>query len=370
MIETLKKLDKKFLIIAGCLIILPILLIIFLAIIQGCSNRKTSYNSYENKMVTAAKKYFNDNDLLPKNESETSSVTLDTLIDRKYIKTTEKLLDETCSGSVTVRNNGSSIESNNGGFLNYTYDLKCEKYSTVHLIDKLKESITTEGSGLYLVGEDYIFKGDTPKNYITFYDKNYRIMSIDKDGIIKLIRDESEINSKVWDNKYNTEAKASYGKTIYKDSAILKTLISDYQNKKKISPKAKEHIVAYDSCIGKRNSKDYSINKELDCSEVLEKQVISLVNVSDYAMASLDPECDSIASKSCRNYNYLSSKSLSTWTLNSILDNTYETIYLSSGYYRIENASMYNTYNIVIYIDGNELYTTGIGTSENPYVIK
>ena len=48
MLEALKKLDKKFLIIAGCIILLPILIIIFLAIIQGC-NRNITYENYEQK---------------------------------------------------------------------------------------------------------------------------------------------------------------------------------------------------------------------------------------------------------------------------------------------------------------------------------
>lgn len=371
MIDTLKKLDRKFLIIVGCIIILPILLIIFLAIIQGCSNKKMNYSSYEKKMVTAAQKYFKDNNLLPMSESDTRTVKLEKLVEDKYIKSTKKALkDETCEGSVTVRRNGISIDENNEGYLNYIYDLKCEDYSTVHLIDKLKENVVTSDSGLYAYDGGYIFKGDKPNNYITFYDNNYRIMSIDKNGIIKLIKETAEPTSRIWDNKYNTEVNYSYGKTIYKDSSILNSLINDYKNRKKINDSARSHVVAYDSCIGKRKSTDYTISKELDCSEVLEKQVISMINTSDYAMASLDSECNSVKSRSCNNYNYLKNVVLSTWTMNSILDNTYQAIYISGGILNFDNANLYNEYNIVIYIDGNELYTTGIGTSTNPYIIK
>lgn len=371
MINALKKLDKKFLIIAGALIIIPILLIIFLVIIQGCSNRKMNYDSYENKMIAAAKTYFKKNDMIPTEEAKTAKVTLAELVENKSIKAPKKALkDETCTGSVTVRRNGSSIEKNDGGFLNYTVDLKCKDYSTTHLVDKLKENIVTSESGLYKENNTYIFKGDSPKNYINFFGIDYRIMSIDENGILKLVKTESESASRIWDNKYNTEVNHTYGKNIYKDSEILKYLKNDYFDPKKINKKSREHIVAYNSCIGKRSSKDYTISKEIDCSEVLENQVISLINVSDYANASTDPDCKSVNSMSCNNYNYLYLSASLTWTLNPISDNTYQVIYLSNGMMRIENASYYNEYNIVIYIDGNELYTEGSGTKEKPYIIK
>lgn len=371
MINALKKLDRKFLIIVGALIIIPIVLIIFLAIIQGCSNRKMKYDAYENKMIAVAKTYFKKNDMVPTKEAQTAKVTLDELVKNKSIKTPKKALkDETCTGSVTVRRNGSIVEQNEGGFLNYTVDLKCKDYSTTHLVDKLKENVVTSDSGLYKVNDTYIFKGDRPKNYITFFGNNYRIMSIDSNGILKLVREESELTSRIWDNKFNTEANHSYGKNIYRDSEILKYLLMDYVNNNKINKKAREHVVAYNSCIGKRSSKDYTISKDIDCTEVLENQVISLMNVSDYASASTDPDCKSVNSMACNNYNYLYRIAHSTWTLNPITDNTYQVIYLSNGMMRIENANYYNDYNIVIYIDGNELYTEGSGTKEKPYIIK
>lgn len=371
MVDALKKMDKKFLIIIGCIILIPILLLIFLAIIQGCGNRKITYEKYESKMITATEKYIKDKDMQPQDESETVTVTLSQLVEGEYIKTTEKLLDDsTCDGSVTVRRNGSSIETNEGGYLNYTVDLKCDNHSTVHLVDKLLENVVTSESGLYKIEDGYVFKGDKVKNYITFFGQDYRIMSVDENGILKLVKAESEINSRIWDNKYNTEIGYSYGKNIYKDSDILTQLLSDYNNVKKISTDAKKHVVAYDSCIGKRSSTDYSINKKIDCSDVLEKQVISLINVSDYAMASTDPDCNSIKSRACKNYNYLSDISLSGWTLNSLTDNTYEIFYLSDGLIEITNANSYVEYSIVIYIDGNELYTSGNGTSTDPYIIK
>lgn len=366
----LKKLDKKFLIMAGGIILLPILIIIFLAIIQGCSGGVSTHEEYEQKMISSATKYFKDKKKEPSEEGETATVKLDKLVSEGYIKSTEKLLGDTsCKGEVKVRRNGASVEINDGGFLNYTVDLVCDKYETTHLIDKITEEIVTSESGLYQVGEELIFKGDKVKNYISIYDFTYRIVSVDKDGILKLVRTEPEIASRLWDNKYNVEVNYSYGINLYKDSSILTYLMKDYENAKKVNKKTKQIIVAYDVCIGRRSSADYSISKEVDCSEKLEKQVISMLNASDFAMASADPNCNSVIAKSCKNYNYLSKIATSTWTMNASSENTYEVFFISNGLLEHQNANVYNEYNTVIYIDGDELYTTGEGTATKPYII-
>ena len=185
---------------------------------------------------------------------------------------------------------------------------------------------------------------------------------------IKLIKSEPEPTSRIWDNKYNIDANAAYGKTIYKDSIILSYLTEDYKNGKKISKNARAHVVAQDVCIGKRNANDYTISKNIDCSEILENQVISLINVSDYAMASADPDCKYTNSKSCRNYNYLANLP-NTWTLTANSKNTYE-VYKISNYVYSSNAEYDAQPQFVITISADALYNSGDGTEDNPYIIK
>ena len=76
MVDAIKKMDKKFLIMVGAIIVIPIVIIILLAIIQGCGNRKVSYEKYEDKMVQAATKYFKSKGN-PKNESEIKTLQKD-----------------------------------------------------------------------------------------------------------------------------------------------------------------------------------------------------------------------------------------------------------------------------------------------------
>lgn len=368
MVQVLKRMDKKFLIIVGCIICMPILLIIVLALIQGC-NQKISYDKYEEKMILALEKYIKDKDKAPELEGEVFSISLSKLVEKEYIKTPEKLLgDETCEGTVSVRNNGVSVEGKDG-YLNYTVDLECKDYTTTHLVDKLMENLSTEGDGLYQVGEEYIFKGSKVNNYILFSQIPYRIMSIDKDGILKLIKIDPETPSKMWDNKFNVETNRYSGINIFKDSSMFAYLIEAYNNTKRISKDMKKHLVAYDICIGKRSNLDNTISKEVDCSLKMEKQIISLVNISDYALASLDPNCVNLRSRSCNNYNYLRNVVSSTWTLNSSSDNTYDVMYISDGLMEVQNARYTEQYNLVVYVDGNELYTSGNGTAESPYLL-
>ena len=368
MVEALKKIDKKILIIAGCIILLPILLIVFLAIFQGCSNSKLTYEEYENKMISIMEEYIKDKQ--PKNEGETVTVMLSDLVKDGYIKSPEKLMnDNTCEGSVTARRNGSLIEENNGGYINYTVDLECDNYKTETIKSSLLKQLTTSGSGLHKQGNDYVFKGDDVDNYITFYDSQYRIIKMDSNGFLKLVKVERGAMTEYWDNKYNTEVNNSYGKNIYADSSILKKLLSEYSDGKNISEQAKRHIVAHDICIDSRDVSNVAINPEKVCSHVLKNQLVSLIDVIDYANASLDSECNSISSMSCNNYNYLHALNLRTWTLNAVANNTYEVYYLGSGIVRSQRASKYDSYNMVIYIDGNEK-AVGQGKENLPYVIK
>ena len=370
MFRALKTISKKVLLLIIAIICLPIVILITIAIFQSCNN-KTSYSGYESRMILSAKKYFKEKNLIPEKANESSKVLLKTLVSYGYIKSPEDLLgDSSCDGSVTVRKNGIVSNEAKSGKLNYTVELKCKDYNSNTLKYYMMKDLTENDSGLYRDGSYYVYKGDMPNNYLRFYNTMYRIMEVDSNNIVKLIKNESELATVKWDNKYNSSVDASYGKSIYKDSAILKLLIKNYNNKKIVSPSSHDHIVSYDVCIGKRSSADNSISRELDCSETLPQQYITLINLSDYARASLDPECNSISSKSCKNYNYLYNVIPESWTLNATTNNTYQVFYLSSSMPYLENANEHHSYNIVIYIDGNEIVKSGNGTLNNPYVIE
>lgn len=361
MIEALKRLDRKFLILIICLILIPLLLIVFLVIAQGCSNKKVNYSKYEFKMKSAAKKRLTELDMMPQEEGDYVLVELDTLVENSYIESPGKSIgDDTCTGYVSVRKTSG---------INYVSVLRCDNYKTNTLKNTLLNDLTESGDGLYETDDGYVYRGLNVNNFIKLGSLTFRIISIDNKGVIKLYNTDSEPIHMYWDNKYNIETNTSYGINIYKDSYILETLNKAYETNSKIK-KIKTHMISNDVCVYAKSKSDRFLDKST-CYEVLENQYITLLSLDDFMNASLDPNCIDLYSKSCKNYNYLGrSGSVYTWTKDILKDNSYQVYYLSNGIPAVENANTYENYNIVIFIDGDEMITTGIGTKKEPYVIK
>ena len=379
------KLNKKFLIVLGGIVGATFLIIIVVAVFRACNRKTNNYSSVEKKMVEAARKYYRKNEDKKPDVSENTSITATELASDGFMKPlSEILIDSSCIGTVSVYNNGGQYQ--------LIPDLKCAEYETVHLADKIiKDNLVTSStdydenteseekdnsnteyvskdypSGLYNVDDMYVFKGKDPKNYVQFAKTLWRIIDIDSNGVMRVIKKDAESKQLRWDTKFNSEVNRNYGINDYKNSLILEELNNVYN---KLKDKTKVHFVPFDVCVGKRDSKDLSIDRSVDCSALLEKQYISLINVVDFARASLDENCDSVLSGSCRNYNYLSSVASQTWTTTTLSNNTYKVIYISSGIATSLEARTSASYNRVIALNGKELYNKGSGTLEDPYII-
>lgn len=361
MMDTLKKMDKKFLITVGCLIAFPLLIIIILMILRGCSGGM-SYEKYQSNMVSEAKKYFKYHDLLPSVEGKEQIVTLDDLVVDGFKSPEKALKDNTCTGSVTVK-------KNNKYYLYIPY-LECKDYTTKYISDKLTKNIVTKESGLYKIGNEYVYKGNKVDNYVKFFDTLYRIVKIDDNGNIWMIKNDRQDDQISWDTKYNVEADDSVGINDYYNSSIYDQLWKDYnKNDKFMSDDVRTHMVAHNVCLDKKKMDDKSIEKNT-CSDVLEGQYISLPTLYDYALATYDENCKQIGDGACSNYNYLEDTITSTWTNNASADDTFSVYYMASSYVDAQQAYNYKGYYWIITISGNELYNGGNGTLEKPYIIQ
>ena len=92
--------DKSYYLLGG-----TVLIIILLVVISSCSSNGGSYSSIENKMVTAAQKYYaNNKNLLPKVDGSQVRVTISTLVDKELLKEVKdpKNKNNLCSGYVEV----------------------------------------------------------------------------------------------------------------------------------------------------------------------------------------------------------------------------------------------------------------------------
>ena len=71
---------------------------------------------------------------------------------------------------------------------------------------ELKNTFITQGEGLYrdtIEDGRYIYKGKNPNNYITFNNEEWRIISVEKDNTIKIVRTEAT-NGTTFDPGYAT----------------------------------------------------------------------------------------------------------------------------------------------------------------------
>ena len=350
--------NRKYLIMGGSIIGIILVLLVSMMFLSSCTS-KGNYSSAEKKLVSAAESYINDGKATLI-DGEKIIVTADTLATEGYMKTLDKLVKDDCSGSVTIMNNG--------GTFNYLPSLACTKYTTSTLKNKIiNDNLTANGDGLYALDGEYVFRGKEPNNHLRFAGQDWYIIKINANGDLKLIAANASNQTTAWDNKFNEDTDYSSGENVYAVSDLYQFLNDQYSAFKDTT---KKHLIPYDVCIGTRERTNLVISNQIDCAQTVKKQYVGLLNPSDYARASYDKDCIDILKGSCINFNYIYENIAETWTTNAIADSTYEAILYQAGRFAATPARELHKYHLVVYISGNELYTSGTGTMDDPYIIK
>lgn len=352
--------DKSYYLLGGIVVV-----IILLIIINACSNSSGSYDKIEQKMVNAAKNYYASHKKnLPKEENGTVKVTISTLIESELLKEVKdpNNKDQDCSGYVEVTKVGKEYS--------YTPFLVCKgNYEPKYLTDIVKSSKQDEyGNGVYEMGGEYVYRGDDVKNYVSFNNQLWRIVSLDLDGNIELLSvNNEERYTDVWDSKYNSTSQRYYGDTTdYFHSDIRKSLKNFYESN--FDTKEKSYIISKNICIGKL-SYNSLYDRNVECATTKENEKVGLLQVSDYVRSSLDEKCTNYNSPECTNRNYLSSDEINTWLLTTNSENTYE-VYVLDGEIDVKRASTNNNIQPVIFLTKKSMVLNGSGTLNKPYVIK
>lgn len=351
--------NKKLVFIFSGVIGLFILIFIIIAIVKGIKGTTISPEKLEKLTYEKGVQYFEDNeDKLPLSEGGEVTVTLETLASEGYIKPLDKLTNVSCTGGLTVKKNGE--------YYFYAEYIECgSTYKTKRLVDVLTDAsnIVTEGDGLYKVGDEYWYRGEYPNNYVSFNDSLWRILNIDKDGNMRMVNT-APTRKIVWDNRYNENTKKFDGINDYKVSRLKEYLNEEYE---KLGEKSR-HIVAQKACVGKRSETEYRIDRSIDCSEILEDQKITTINIYDLYFPSLDNSCETTKSRNCYNYNYVNKFIIETWTMNASSDNdqkVFKNIQLVPFF---DKASDKQKVHSVISISKHEKYISGNGKEKSPYL--
>ena len=230
--------------------------------------------------------------------------------------------------------------------------------------------IVTSGDGLY---EDeyedgrYFYKGGNPNNYVTFNneDAGWRIVSIESDGTIKIMKTAS-IGNYQWDSSNSNN---------WARPASLNTYLnSTYYNG--LNSTAQSQIVAKDWSIGGvtygNNDLATQINNE---NGTKWKGKVALVTMSEYIRSNSNKNrCGNFSLynsnySSCKNTTWMFYSSNYWWTL-SPFSSTDNTLRIAGGG-NVNGDHPHGSSNAVrpvVYLSP-DVKLSGSGTSSNPYTI-
>ena len=358
----------KILLVFGILIVLIVILIACSS--SGSTGKAGSYSKMEDNFKSAATRFLKSHaELLPTEEGRIEQIQMDSIYTKKQMEKMTAIGDDSvkCDGYVNV---SYRINDNDEKEYRVVPHIKCaDKYETedlyIHILKN--EELVTEFDGLYKIGNEYIFRGENPNNYLQIGEHLYRIMSIDENGYIKLITAKKPYINSVWDDRYNVDTKKDDGVNDYYRSRMREALKSYYIDPDSYTNFEKDIFVKYSVCIGKRSESNIGINRDEECKTKLDEDYLSLPLLYDFFIASADKNCGSILDNSCRNYNYL--ESLTTMpTLTGSLEHS-NIVFENGDVATLTKASRNRKAAIVTYI-ANVLYTSGKGTLESPYIIK
>lgn len=343
-------------------VVVMIVLFALVLILGTINNKKISYEKLETKISSAANSYYKKYpDKLPQMESGEVEINVNTLIEKGYLKELSSYNDDNCDAKIYTKKKGEDYISN-------AY-LICDNYSTMTLGSYIleNEKIVTEKEGLYQYGEEFIYRGENINNYIEFSGKVWRILRINADGTLRIILDSTKTKA-VWDDRYNASTNEYNGINDFEKSRIKDSLNELLKDEEFITTENKKWLVAKNVCIDKKDSINFSKIYSIDCNKYSEdKYELSLLQIDEYFVASIDSNCNNIKSNSCTNYNYLANSRY--WTITPSEKDSSRVYVTGTSTSTAETDREYRL-RVVTNLSKHALYSTGDGTKENPYKIK
>ena len=215
----------------------------------------------------------------------------------------------------------------------------------------------------------YFFTGATPNNYITFNNEIWRIVSVECDETIKIIR-EASIGSMAWDSSNSKN---------WARPASLNTYLNESYLTSTLNTTAQSQIVAKDFSIG---IVEYYTNDLIDLinSENSSKWngKVALATVSEYIRSNSNKSsCGTL-----NLYNMYYSSCLSTtwmynnedwWTLSPMSGISNISFYVDSNGAFYSSGTHVGTSHAVrptVYLSSDIKITGGNGSQSNPYTIE
>ena len=269
---------------------------------------------------------------------------------------------------------------------------------------ELKETVVTSGDGLYVdnyVEGRYVYKGANPNNYITFNNELWRILSIENDGTIKIIK-ASNIGDRVFDsigyrddtsngtggtycalssygcNAWATNNNFSNGSqsgTVLKEASLNTYLNNDYYNT--LNSESQNLIQTHTWGVGAVTSDNTDLAAQIASENgTTWSGNIGLISVSEYLRANTNTQqcgnfnLNNTNYSTCKTTNFIVPTSGYIWTISPRADYASRMFYVSSsGYVGYYSAGSEN-YGVLpaLYLK-SDITLSGKGTEEEPYTI-
>ncbi len=284
-----------------------IALVVYPAINSVIKNSKEkAYKDQIELLIKAAKEWGIDHaEDLPE-EGGTMSLSISSLLQGGYI-TNDNVIDprqsgNNLSGTIIIR-----YDKNQ-----YVYEYSSETFKT-GIAGWIREN---KGTQL----RSNAFNGLNPDNYIYFNGEIWRIIKINSDDSVKIIKKDI-LTSRAWDD---------YGGGYWANSSLKKYLNNNYYNNLKDSM----YLTNGTWCTG-------TLGNECETNE---KAYVGLITANEYIEASgNDSNCSSSNYAACSQSNYLSMPSSTYYTITRGGNEGYEKVYLiNNGVLTNDNSSFPN----------------------------
>ena len=228
--------------------------------------------------------------------------------------------------------------------------------------------LASDGSdGLYVDEYEsgkYIYKGTNPNNYITFNNEMWRILSVEADGRIKIVRDEL-LPARVWD---------STGSNNWDRPSDIKTYLNgEYLESITVN---KEKIVSSTWSIGAVTYGDNDLAAQIAGENGTQSQEsrVGLITASEYLRANTNKEeCGNFSLNNtnystCKTTNWLF-KGTDYWTISPNADASDIVFRVYIDGYLSNNFADYPGAVLPAITLSSDINLSGSGTVEEPYTI-
>lgn len=193
--------------------------------------------------------------------------------------------------------------------------------------------VVSENDGLYILNGDFVFKGNEVNNYVSYNDKKWRIIRINRNGSVKLVSEDS-LTEMAFDSSDNSYEKSDVYNYIKENNSIKENVLE-------------KTIVCLDNID--------DINK-ITCDNTI-NEYVSLLSVGDYA--------NSINASSGKSFI---SNAKNIWLSSKTSDGSVWNV--ANGILKVADANNKYSVKVTILLKDTAHSISGTGTEKDPYVVK